>query len=79
MSVLQKVERLKKRVRQTLLLEVLRDFPGLTEEELGSALNDWNTLQRRTDQELLYYAEHGSWPGEPTNPMLSKNGAQNEC
>jgi hypothetical protein len=66
-SVLQKVARIKKRARQILLLEVLRDFPGLTEEELTSALNDWNVLHRRTDQELLYYAEHGSWPG-PSDP-----------
>lgn len=59
MSVITDVTRVKKLVRKTMLLDVLREFPGLVEEELQWVLENW-----RDPIAQRYVREHGCLPVE---------------
>lgn len=64
MSLRHDVSRIKELTRKVLVLEALREFPDVTEEELVSALNSWKELRGKTSEEIAVYVETGCWPGE---------------
>jgi len=64
MGLRSNVSRIKELTREILLLEVLREFPDVTEEELVSVLSGWKELRGKTPEEMAVYIETGCWPGE---------------
>ena len=62
MGLLADVARLKKAVRKRLILEGLRQFPNLTEQELRSALKAWKLGRSGSLEELKHLLDHGCFP-----------------
>jgi hypothetical protein len=62
MGIRADLSKIARRTQETFLLEVLRDFPDATEEELIIALQSWKSLHNKTEKELTIYAETGCWP-----------------
>ena len=61
MGIRTDISKLAKLTRESLLLEAVREFPDLTEEELIEVLESWRILRNRTEEELKTYAQTGSW------------------
>ena len=64
MGIVQDLGRVRKLARETMLIEVLREFPDATEEDLVTAIEGWKTCRGKSVQEKEAYALTGLWPGE---------------
>lgn len=71
MSVIADVVRVRELVRKTMILDVLREFPGLTEEELRSGLKGW--LEPPTERDIR---EHGLLTPEESDSDVSVDRAR---
>jgi hypothetical protein len=62
MGLHNEVSRIAKLTREALLLEALREFPDVSEEELIWVLESWKILRNKTAEEMTIYVETGCWP-----------------
>ena len=61
MGLKNEIAEITKLVREALLLEVLKEFPDVTEEELIFTLECWKMLREKTDEQLRIYSQNGRW------------------
>jgi len=63
----QRVSSLEARRRERAMLQLIREYPDVTMEELRSHLESSREFRGRSDRELEYFAVHGYWPEKSTD------------
>jgi hypothetical protein len=61
----QRLSRLEVRLREMEMLQLIREYPGFTVEELRNHLEFRRELQGKSPQEIEHYVVHGYWPENP--------------
>jgi len=63
----QRLSRLEVRLREKEMLQLIREYPDFTVEELRRHLEFRRELQGKSPQEIEHYVVHGYWPEKSTD------------